>query len=43
MSAESVTASAETERESRTDDRLMARYRHGKKLRAARASADLAV
>jgi predicted PurR-regulated permease PerM len=26
-----------------TDDRLMARYRHGKKLRAARASADLVV
>jgi predicted PurR-regulated permease PerM len=26
-----------------TDDRLMARYRHGKKLRAARANADLAV
>jgi predicted PurR-regulated permease PerM len=26
-----------------TDDRLMARYRHGKQLRAARASADLAV
>ena len=26
-----------------TDDRLMARYRHGKRLRAARASADLAV
>jgi predicted PurR-regulated permease PerM len=26
-----------------TDDRLMARYRHGKKLRAERASADLAI
>ena len=26
-----------------TDDRLMARYRHGKRLRAARASADLVV